>query len=343
MKILVSASNMTHIKNFHIPYIEKFKELGNDVSILASGEGADFNIPFKKSVFSLKNIFQIPKIRKILKKEKFDVVYLHTTLCAFFVRLAMKGLKNRPYVINTVHGYLFSDNTSKIKKSIYLFCEKLLKKQTDDIVVMNSEDYKIATENKLSLNNVYFCNGMGVKFNDLPNVEKQISDKTRLVFVGEISKRKNQAFLVKALQHLPNYTLTLVGDGSERKNIEKLIKKLSLEDRVTITGFTKDVYNYLLNSDIYVCASQIEGLPFNIMEAMYARLPIVATNIKGHKDLLSNSQLYDYNNMEQFVSLVKSTSKEKMNYNLEKYKLENVLEENIKIYTSFSKLNQNAK
>ena len=71
------------------------------------------------------------------------------------------------------------------------------------------------------------------------------------------------------------------------------------------------------------------------MEAMYARLPIVATNIKGHKNLLSNSQLYDYNNMEQFVSLVKSTSKEKINYNLEKYKLENVLEENIKIYTAF--------
>ena len=112
MKILIAASNMTHVNNFHIPYIEKFKEMGNQVSVLASGEGADFNIPFKKSVFSLKNIFLMSKIRKILKKEKFDVVYLHTTLCAFFVRLAMKGLKNRPYVINTAHGYLFSKDTS---------------------------------------------------------------------------------------------------------------------------------------------------------------------------------------------------------------------------------------
>ena len=343
MKILIAASNMTHIKNFHIPYIEKFKEMGNEVFVLAGGEGADFNVPFKKSVFSLKNIFLISKIRKILKREKFDVVYLHTTLCAFFVRLAMKGLKNRPYIINTVHGYLFSKDTSKLKNKIYLFCEKILKNQTNDIVVMNNEDYEIATKNNLCLNKIHFCNGMGVKFNDLPKIEKQSTDKTKLVFVGEISKRKNQAFLVKALKHLPNCTLTLVGDGSERKSIEKLIKKLSLENRVTITGFTKDVYKYLLNSDIYVCASQIEGLPFNIMEAMYAKMVIVATNIKGHRELLPSTQLYDYNNMEQFVSLVNATQKENIEYNLEKYKLENVLEHNIKIYTDFLNSNENAK
>ena len=63
MKILISASNMVHINNFHRPYIEKFKENGSAVSILANGEGADYNIPFKKSVLSLKNLFLIPKIR----------------------------------------------------------------------------------------------------------------------------------------------------------------------------------------------------------------------------------------------------------------------------------------
>ena len=73
MKILITASNMTHINNFHRPYIEKFKQSGNEVYILSNGEGADFNIPFKKSVLSLKNFFLIPKIRKILKKENFDI------------------------------------------------------------------------------------------------------------------------------------------------------------------------------------------------------------------------------------------------------------------------------
>ena len=333
MKILISASNMVHINNFHRPYINSFKEKGNEVYILSKGEGADYNISFKKSVLSLKNLFLVPKIRKILKKEKFDVVYLHTTLSAFFVRLAMKGLKNRPYVINTVHGYLFSKDTSKLKRSIYLFCEKILKKQTDDIVTMNSEDYEIATKNKLCLNKVYACNGMGVNFPRLPEIEKIRKDKTRLIFVGEISKRKNQQFLVKALKKLPDYTLTLVGDGKERKSIGKLAKKLNVLDRLTITGFTKNVYEHLLNSDIYVCASQIEGLPFNIMEAMHAGLPIVASDIKGHKDLLPNECLYKLNDEASFINAV-SNARE-INFNLEKYKLENVLDENIKIYTAF--------
>lgn len=335
MKILISASNMVHINNFHRPYIEKFKENGNEVYILSSGEGADFNIPFKKSVLSLKNLFLVPKIRKIIKNEKFDVVYLHTTLSAFFVRLAMKGLKKRPYVINTVHGYLFSKNTSKIKNTIYLWCEKILKKQTDDIVTMNCEDYKIATENKLCLNKVYSCNGMGVRFPDLPTKERESSQSIKLVFVGEITKRKNQQFLLKALTTLPNHTLTLVGDGKERKNIEKLAEKLGVRDRLNITGFTKNVYEHLLNNDIYVCASQIEGLPFNIMEAMHAGLPIVASKIKGHTDLLPSESLYEYNNEKQFVYLVNNTSTDKITYDTEKYKLENVLDENIKIYTAF--------
>ena len=337
MKILISASNMVHINNFHRPYIEKFKENGSAVSILANGEGADYNIPFKKSVLSLKNLFLIPKIRKILKKENYDVVYTHTTLCAFFVRLAMKGLKNRPYVINTVHGYLFSKDTSRLKSKIYLLCEKILKKQTDDIVVMNSEDYKIATENNLCLNKVYFCNGMGVSFPNATNESYKPSDKINLTFVGEISKRKNQSFLVKTLPYLPSCTLTLVGDGKERKSIEKLAKKLKVHNRLKITGFTNDVYSYLKTTDIYVCASTIEGLPFNIMEAMHQSLPIVASNIKGNRDLLSSENLYQLNNIDEFVSKIKSANLSRREYNIEKYRIENVLSENMKIYLSFIK------
>ena len=107
MKILITASTMVHIKNFHLPYIEKFKENGDEVYVLANGEGADFNVPFEKKTLSFKNLALISKIRKILKQEQFDVIYLHTTLAAFYVRLALKGLKKKPYVINTVHGYLF--------------------------------------------------------------------------------------------------------------------------------------------------------------------------------------------------------------------------------------------
>ena len=129
MKIIIAASNMVHINNFHREYIDYFKKEGNEVLVLASGEGADLNVPFKKRAFSVKNALLSLKIRKIIKREKPDVIYLHTSLCAFWVRIALKGMKKRPLVVNTVHGYLFGNGYGKLHNKIYLSCEKILKKQ----------------------------------------------------------------------------------------------------------------------------------------------------------------------------------------------------------------------
>lgn len=332
MKILIAASTMVHIKNFHRSYIEALRKQGNDVFIMASGEEADFNIPFKKKTFSLKNLRLSRKIKKIIKEEKFDIIYLHTTLAAFYVRFALRGVKNRPIVINTVHGYLFSKNSGGMKNRIYLGCERYLKKQTDDIVVMNNEDYEIATENKLCLGNVYKINGMGVRLDGYTPRKSSQNEKINLTFVGEISKRKNQRFLVNALEKLPNATLTLVGDGNERDRIEKLAKKKKVENRLVITGFTKNVKEYLEKTDIYASASKIEGLPFNIIEAMKMELPIVASDIKGHKDLLDNERLFPLDDLDSFVNLVNNTNLENVHYDIEKYELKNVFDANMEIY-----------
>ncbi|MBQ7225103.1 MAG: glycosyltransferase [Clostridia bacterium] len=338
MKILIAASNMVHINNFHRPYIEEFKARGHSVYIMANGEGADFNIEFEKSTISFKNLKLSYKIRDIIKQERFDIIYLHTTLAAFWVRMALRGVKNRPYVVNTVHGYLFGENSSKVHNTLYLSCEKLLRNQTDEIVVMNKEDYNIAKDNKLCRGNIYFINGMGVNFKD---VTEEISmgqkGKISLAFVGEISKRKNQIFLVKSMKQLTSYTLTLVGDGDARDEIEEYIAKEGLSDRVFITGFTKQAYEYVKGCDIYVSASNIEGLPFNIMEAMYLKKPIVASNIKGHCDLLEGGQLFPPNNMEEYVRLVKNTTIGERAYDIERYRLQSTLEENMSIYLSNEK------
>ena len=336
MKILIAASNMVHINNFHLPYIQAFKDAGHSVYVMARGEGADFNIDFKKRSLSFKNLRLSFKIRKILKKECFDAVYLHTSLAAFWVRMALRGVKKKPYVVNTVHGYLFGSGSGKLHNKIYLACEKLLRKQTDDIVVMNKEDYQIATENKLCRGNVYFSNGMGVRFKENVGEGKRLGNmEYSLAFVGEISKRKNQIFLVKAMSMLENCTLTLVGDGDARGEIEDYVSKNGLENRVFITGFTKEAYEYIKGCDLYVSASSIEGLPFNIMEAMYMKKPIVASRVKGHADLLPSRQLFTLGNMEEYVSLVKNNLHIKeVEHDIERYRLENALADNMEIYLS---------
>ena len=331
MKIIIAASNMVHINNFHREYIDDFKKEGNEVLVLASGEGADLNIPFKKRAFSLKNALLSLKIRKIIKREKPDVIYLHTSLCAFWVRIALKGMKKCPLVVNTVHGYLFGNGYGKLHNKIYLLCEKILKKQTDYIVVMNDEDEKIAIENHLSLGAVYKINGMGIDFlkKEIPKASPSYPPKN-LIYVGELNKRKNQIMLVRALECLPDCTLTLVGDGSERKSIEKYAKKHNLSSRLVITGFEKNIGKYIKEADLYVSASSAEGLPFNILEAIKAGLPVVASSVKGQTDLIPPEFLYAPNDIDKFVELVKNAKAQRID--IQKYEMKNAFIKNVEIY-----------
>ena len=342
MKILVAASNMVHINNFHRPYIERFRSLGHRVYVMARGEGADFDVPFEKKSLSFANYRISRKIREILKQERFDAVYLHTSLASFWVRMAMRGMKNRPYVINTVHGYLFGKSCGWLHNKVFLWCEKHLRKQTDEIFVMNKEDYEIATQNRLCLGNVSYIDGMGVRFKE--NVGDPISwrkEKKNLVFVGEISKRKNQMFLVEAMKRMPDCTLTLVGDGDCREDIEKYVTSEGLAECVRITGFTSNAYEYIKGCDVYVSASSIEGLPFNIMEAMRMGKPIIASNIKGHSDLLPSEQLYPLGDAEKYVELVRSMLDiEHVEYETQRFSLDSVLEKNVAMYLSYQSGNK---
>ena len=107
-----------------------------------------------------------------------------------------------------------------------------------------------------------------------------------------------------------------------------------------MTGFTKNVGAYLKSADLYVSASKIEGLPFNILEAIYARLPIVASNIKGQSDLLPSECLYDLDEPRKLVELIKNPPA--CSFNTEKYELQNVLSENMEIYYECAKLGKEA-
>ena len=351
-KILYAASTQAHLRRFHMPYIEELRR-ENEVLLMANGDGADFPIAFQKSMFSLKNLKAIFSIRKILKREKFDVLILHTTLAAFFIRMALLGMRKRPYVLNVVHGYLFNKPLEGKKDKLLLLCEKLTAKKTDQIAVMNAQDLEIARENKLCLGAVGFIRGMGYRIkreqiDPSVNARAQLgipADRRVLTFVGELSARKNQIFLIQAMQRLKEEgipaTLLLVGEGAEREHYQHEIERLGLSDCVLMPGNCEPITPYLAATDLYVSASRIEGLPFNVMEAMSCGLPIVASNTKGQSDLLEQTHadsLYPLNDSDAFCEKVKALLSQptlgvgSVQYPmLEQYSLESVFEENINL------------
>ncbi|MBN1056572.1 glycosyltransferase family 1 protein [Clostridium botulinum] len=376
-KILFVASTLSHIENFHIPYLKEFKEKGFSVHIMGTMNNktripyVDKIIPveFEKNMFSIKNFHNSIKIRKNIKKENYNIIYLHTTLAAFFTRLSIMTLFKKPkLIINTVHGYLFDDNTKFIKKSIMILAEKLVKCVTDTIIVMNSTDYNIAKKYNLFKNNIYLINGMGINTENFPSInpneklllrkENAFSDKDLiLIYVAEFSKRKNQIFLINSLKKLidegfSDVKLLLLGDGKMFDNIKSYSDELGISNNIIFTGYTKKTCMYYQLSDVCVSSSRIEGLPFNIVEAMSTGLPVIASNIKGHSDLVKqnkNGYLFEYNNIDQFCNYIK-----KIYYNKElqckmrissseiskEYSLKNVLDNTIDIIcTEYNNIN----
>ena len=315
-KVLYVASNMTHINNFHTDYIDALRGMGHTVLVMASGEGADFDLPFEKKLFSPKNTACRRMIRKIVKEENFDVIVLNTTLAAFHVRFALLGMR-RPRVINIVHGYLFSANTGFVKRNLLLLCERLVSRQTDAIIVMNAEDREIAEKYRLTRGRIDTVEGFGVSVRESVSSPDGLHleyapEKYAILFVGELSARKNQAFLIKSmpavLLEIPNAVLWLVGDGAERDDLVALASEMGVSRQVVFFGKRSDACDFMRAADLYVSAARIEGLPFNIVEALGCGKYVIASQIKGHTDVINSTRvglLYPENDMNAFVSAVK--------------------------------------
>ena len=335
-KILYAASNMEHINNFHLPYINALRADGHTVKVMACGDGADFDIPFVKKHFSSQNRKNQKLIKNIILNEQFDAIIVNTTLAAFHIRRALSR-KKRPRLMNIVHGYLFADSDTSIKKRVLLFCEKILKKKTDELVVMNKEDLKIAKENSLTIGPVKEIQGMGATVKEsqfsVDEIREQMKSKDKFVmtYVGELSERKNQKILIASMPDIkmaiPNAMLWLIGDGKKKTEFVELTEELGVSDCVAFAGKRLNPCDYIRASDLYVSASKIEGLPFNIMEALGCGKTAIASDIKGHRDIIEHEKtgfLFPYNDMNEFVRLVKAVYNGELSINpqdaIERYK-----------------------
>ena len=316
VKLLYAASNMQHINNFHLDYIDAFRREGYTVDVMSRGEGADIQIPFEKKLFSRKNAFCRKLIRRTVKEGGYSAVLVHTSLAAFHIRFALP-MRKRPKVVNVVHGYLFSKNVNPVKHALLLLCEIITRSKTDAIVTMNREDLEVAKKFRLTSGKIYSSRGMGAAVRDVITPADAVRGEFFpdgafvLTFVGELSKRKNQIFLIDALsiikKDIPNAILCLVGEGGERGALEDRAKMLGLSDSVLLVGKRKDACDFIRASDLYVSASSIEGMPFNLIEAMGIGKTVLASDVKGHSDLVDDGCdgfLYRFGDLRGFADKV---------------------------------------
>ncbi len=108
---------------------------------------------------------------------------------------------------------------------------------------------------------------------------------TRLVVaVGRLAEQKNHALAIRAIKEVPNATLAIVGDGPLRGELERLAAEQQAP--VIFTGVRQDARALMGAADAVVLPSRWEGLPLTALEALASGTPLVATNVRGVRELL---------------------------------------------------------
>ena len=305
-KVLFVATVLRgHVWVFHLPYMQWFESQGYEVHVACSNDTEEevltlphctkyFNLPFARSPFNSDNIKVYKTLSKLIDKEEYSLIHCHTPVGGLIGRLAArKARKKGTKVVYTAHGFHFYKGASIKNWLLYYPAERYLSRYTDLLVTINQEDYNHAKN--FHAKKVVLVQGIGVA---LPPFEKSF-DKVALrnslalkedwqlaITVGEHSIRKNHAVLLHAINKNKNYHLLLCGVGEEKTNLINLAKELQIEDRVHFLGFRKDVQQVLQLCNVFLFPSLHEGLPLSLMEAMAAGLPIIASDVRGNRDLV---------------------------------------------------------
>lgn len=310
-KILFCATVDYHFKAFHLPYMKWFKEQGWEVHVAAAGKmelpytDQKYMIPFQRSPYNRSNMKAYKDLKNIMERNNYEIIHCHTPIGGLVARLAARKTRRRgTNVIYTAHGFHFCNGAPLINWLLYYPIEKWLVNYTDCLITINQEDYQRAT-NQLKAKQVEHVHGVGIdtnRFKPLTQNEKAQRKKSfgyqaddfLLFYAAEFNKNKNQEFLLRSLalikDHVPNAKLLFAGEGALLKSCRDQAKLLGISHMVDFLGFRSNIDQIVPMCDVGLASSYREGLPVNIMEAMACGLPVVATDNRGHRELVHHNE-----------------------------------------------------
>lgn len=254
------------------------------------------------------------------RKERPDIIHLNNSKAGVVGAIAAwlynaSGIRHqasRMKVIFTAHGWVFNpDNQLPFGfRNLYALLHKLAGLFQDKIINVSEYDKKLALENRIASPEklITIRNGIdhkNLKFLDKKTARKALAGLASSVkhqasggeiwigSVGRLVREKNYSDLVTAASLLKNKNLKffVIGSGPEKRRIQLLITNYQLRDRFFIIENLAPADIYLKAFDIFALPSIKEGLPYTIIEAMAAGLPIVATRVGGIPEVLENRGL----------------------------------------------------
>jgi len=187
------------------------------------------------------------------------------------------------------------DEFQNNKHSLLIEVQKLLRNwsiNSAEIVITPSDHLKNFVS-ELGFNNKILKINNGVDITDIKRTNVHKAD-INLLIISRLVIQKNINIVIEAIELLDNKNvkLSIIGEGGEFSKLEGVIHKLNLQNRVQLLGKIDNnkISKFLLTADIFIQASDYEGLPHSVLEAINYEVPILSTEVGGCKDLLNDGE-----------------------------------------------------
>lgn len=250
---------------------------------------------YKKLRFLQKNIslkmdlLAFFEIRSLLRFEKPDLLNTHTSKAGFLGRLAAASLiGNRPKVIHTYHGHLLYGYFNKVQSFIFTKFETFLSLITDGFIVSGSRVKNELISAGVGRNKIWMKINPGVNLDF--QVERSVSRdilhldiNTFLVgWMGRLESIKRPNLVIEIAKKIPEITFLIAGTGSLQNNLLQIsTSNVKFVEWVSPSEFWPAC-------DVALSTSSNEAQPFALIEAGLAGLPLIAFDVGGIDEVISD-------------------------------------------------------
>jgi len=255
-------------------------------------------LPLARSLNPAAHIRAFGELRRVLRAERFDLVHAHMPISGVLGRAAAKSV-GVPRIAYTCHGFLFNQPGPLWRRGLSLAMEWAAGRITDTYMTVSEEEAADARRLHIHRNATAILNGRDPAIFH-PDPEARAAVRAELgagpedcvvVAVSRLVRHKGYPELLQAAEATPGVTIWVVGERLATDHGEDMGPWFDraterLGRRFRALGYRHDVARVLAAADVFALPSHFEGLPMSVIEGMLCGLPVIATDIRGPREMV---------------------------------------------------------